>query len=55
MSLFICGCCGKDTTDTGRDTEKVRLGGYANMLCRVCRICLEEEVVNIAKRYLHKT
>lgn len=54
-SLFICGYCNKDTRETDKDIEKVRLAGYANMLCRTCRMCLEDEVVNIAKRYLNKT
>lgn len=51
-SLFICGHCGKDTKKTDRDVEKVILGGYADILCRFCREVLNEEIVEIARRYL---
>lgn len=51
-SLFICGYCGKDTRKTDRDVEKIILGGYANILCRVCRGRLDDEITKIARRYL---
>lgn len=53
-SLFICGCCGKDTRKTNEKTEKVIVYNRANMLCPACKICLEEDIDNIAKRYLSK-
>lgn len=54
ISLFVCGCCGKDTRKTDSDIEKVVLGGYANMLCRGCRMALEDDVAAMARRYLGK-
>ncbi len=57
-SLYICVNCGKDTEKLSgidrKSTQKVILGGYANMLCRVCRCCLEDEVSQLARRYLDK-
>ena len=53
-SLFICGCCGKDTTNTGRDVAKVTLGGCANILCRVCRMCLDDDIRDLARKYLDR-
>jgi len=55
MSLFICGKCGKDFSDNPKRDEimqKVRLAGYANILCFSCRCKLEDAVEDIAKRYL---
>jgi hypothetical protein len=54
ISLFICGCCGKDTRKTDRDVKKMVIAGYANILCHVCRMSLESEVENIARKYLAK-
>lgn len=51
-SLFICGYCGKDTRETGREVEKVVLSGLANILCRTCRESLKDDVMSIAKKYL---
>lgn len=55
MNLFTCGKCGKDFKDHPRRNaimQKVRLAGYANILCFTCRCKFEDEVKDIAKNYL---
>jgi len=57
MNVYICGCCKKDYSkneDRNRIMKKVILAGYANLLCRTCRIMLEEDVKVIARAYLNK-
>ena len=54
-SLLVCGKCKDNQSDwTGSkiDIQKVILSGYANVLCRKCRIGLEVEVADIARKYL---
>ena len=51
-SLFICGCCGKDTEGTKGVTKKVILSGHANMLCWSCRCEFEDSIDDIARKYL---
>ena len=54
-NLWQCGSCGKDFKDSSERNsimQKVVLAGYANILCRICRMCLEDEVATIAKKYL---
>jgi len=55
MNLFTCGKCGKNFEKHPRRneiTQKVKLAGYANILCFQCRCELEDAVADIAKRYL---
>jgi len=54
-SLFICGCCGEDTRKTDKDIKKVILSCRSNMLCRICRSLLEDDIDNIARKYLDKS
>lgn len=55
-SLLICGKCGydqrKDSQDKKRLLEKVVVADYANILCRSCKMMLEEEISDVAARYL---
>ena len=53
--LSVCGCCKKDYGyNNENSTEKVIRFGFANMLCRVCRECLEDNLRQVAGRYLNK-
>jgi hypothetical protein len=52
VPLSICGNCGKDG---GHETEKVIIGDHANMLCRVCRLALDDELDAVASKYLDKS
>ena len=57
MSSFSCNNCGKDfNKDPARERKifKVRLGTRANMLCWSCKCKLEDEVEDIAMKYLGK-
>jgi hypothetical protein len=53
-SLFICGRCGKDTSNLRREvqTRKITHSGYANVLCWPCRCQFEDALKDVAKSYL---
>ena len=53
-SLLICSCCDKDTGKTDRDIEKVIFNGYTNMLCRICRMALEDTIADITRKVVRK-
>jgi len=53
--MFICNKCGKDFNDDpdkNRKIFKIILAGKANMLCWVCKCYMEDEITNIAVKYL---
>ena len=53
--LLVCGKCKQDQSNrlgSDIDIQKVMLGGYANILCRRCRMMLDDEIRDIARRYL---
>jgi len=53
-SLLECGRCGKDLKgkQQGHDYSKVIEHGYANILCRSCRMLLEDSLADVAHRFL---
>lgn len=50
ISLSICGHCGKKS----EDIEKVIQCGFANMLCYECARAFEDDMEDLAKKYLEK-
>ena len=57
-TLLKCGKCGQDQSnrlDSNIDLQKVILSSYANILCCKCRLMLDAEVKDIARRYLDTT
>lgn len=55
-SLLVCGKCSKDLKGKrqGDDYSKVIEYGYANILCRSCRMMLEDSLADVAYRFLGK-
>jgi len=55
-SLLICGRCDKDLNGKhqGEDYSKVIEHGYANILCRSCRMMLEDSLADVAYHFLGK-
>lgn len=53
-SLLVCGKCGKDLKgkSQGDDYSKVIAHGYANILCRTCRLILEDSLADVAHHFL---
>ena len=54
-TLLCCGKCGEDQSNrlgSKINLQKVILAGYADILCCKCRATLEDEVKDIARRYL---
>lgn len=54
-TLLKCGKCGQDQSNrlgSAIDLQKVRVAGYANILCCKCRAMLDNEISGIARKYL---
>ncbi len=58
--IYICNNCGEDQSDwtyetkKRRNVEKVVIYNLANMLCFSCSAKMQDEIMDIAKKYLRE-